>query len=40
VTEPTLTFGKGEDAQRAAACHYAWTDSPATTTLSEPPSHQ
>jgi len=35
-TEPNLVFGSGEDAGRAAACHFAWTDPPGKTTLSEP----
>ena len=40
VTEPALIFGTGDDAQRAAACHYAWTNSPTATSVNEPPSHQ
>ena len=40
VSEPSLIFGTGDDAQRAAACYYAWNGSPATTTVSEPPSPQ
>jgi oligopeptide transport system ATP-binding protein len=35
-TEPTLIFGPGEDADRAAACHYAWTGSFETPNVSEP----
>jgi oligopeptide/dipeptide ABC transporter ATP-binding protein len=37
-TEPKLIFGQGEDANRGAACHYAWSTSPVT--VSERPSHQ
>ncbi|HEV3186772.1 MAG TPA: ABC transporter ATP-binding protein [Acidimicrobiales bacterium] len=39
-TEPRLLFGAGADADRAAACHFAWTDPVTPTTVSEAPSNQ
>ena len=39
-TEPGLIYGNGSEADHAAACHYAWSDAPVATSISEPPSHQ
>jgi oligopeptide transport system ATP-binding protein len=39
-TEPTLVWGTGEDAEHAAACHYAWTGAATPTSISESPSPQ
>jgi peptide/nickel transport system ATP-binding protein len=37
-TEPNLIVGTGEDADRAAACHYAWTGLVEASSVSEPSS--
>ncbi|HEY1762243.1 MAG TPA: ABC transporter ATP-binding protein [Acidimicrobiales bacterium] len=38
--EPNLIYGNGNEADHAAACHYAWSNAPVATTISERPSHQ